>query len=172
MISEEKDNLFDFYSEADSIILEAIATDSAWMKINIDGVKSEYVYFTPNYSQRWSAANYFILTLGNAGAVKFIRNGEALAPLGPVGTVVRNVKITETEVINSSRPWTPTKPKKEIKKEEKEIPKIEPIQIKEDEQKLLKKLKEFRKPEPLLKPEKKISPIIPNEKKEENKPPN
>ncbi len=173
IVKDEEENLFSFYSKSDSLILEAIASDSAWMKIIIDGKKSEQVYFYPNLSKRWSAANDFILSLGNAGAIKLIRNGVELPPLGPVGTVVRNVKITETEVINSSKPWSPSKSKQKVNKEEKQVPKLEPIQIKEDEKKLLKKLKEFKKPEPLIKPNNnKIQPFTPNEKKEEKTPPN
>ncbi len=105
VIQANKNSLFEFIEEPDSVILQAKANDSAWLKISIDGKRAEQTYLYPKSEKRWSAATYFVLTLGNAGAVEFRRNGQSLQPLGALGTVVRNVKITADTVINSSNPW-------------------------------------------------------------------
>jgi transcriptional regulator with XRE-family HTH domain len=105
VIKPDNKGLFSFYEGPDSLILEAFANDSAWIKINIDGQISDQAYMLPNESKRWSASEFFIITLGNAGVVEFMRNGEKLPALGAIGTVVRNIKITAKEVINSSNPW-------------------------------------------------------------------
>jgi transcriptional regulator with XRE-family HTH domain len=112
VIKSEDKGLLSFFEEPDSLILEAVALDTAWMKIEIDGSKIEVLHMAPNVSKRWSAAEFYIVTLGNAGAVKFTRNGTELPPLGPNGSVVRNVKITKTEVVNSSQPWGDSSKKK------------------------------------------------------------
>ncbi len=116
--------LKDFYAKPDSILLEAIASDTAWMSITIDGKINEQIYMYPDMKRSWSAYEYFILSIGNEGAVKFIRNGETLKPFGKKGSVVRNVKITETDVESSSNPWHGTTRKKPETKKDRPRPPI------------------------------------------------
>ncbi len=104
-IRPKEKNVFSFLEEPDSVILRAEANDSAWVKITIDDKISEQIFLTPEMEKRWAAKDHFILTLGNAGAVKLTRNGEPLKSLGPRGSVVRNVKITSNDIVNSSDPW-------------------------------------------------------------------
>jgi cytoskeletal protein RodZ len=117
VIKSEEKGLLSFFEEPDSLILEAVALDTAWMKIEIDGNNVEVLHMAPNVKKRWSASEFYVVTLGNAGAVQFIRNGTELPVLGPAGSVVRNVKITKTEVVNSSRPWDSTRKRPRRRKE-------------------------------------------------------
>lgn len=179
-INEKKDGLFSFYEEPDSIKLEAKATDSAWLKINIDGKISEQHYLGPGIEKQWSASEYFLITLGNAGAVEFKRNGEVLQKLGPPGSVVRNIKITLNEVVNSSKPWTSDTvvinnlPKKRFFKKPKPEPIkiISPTTIEKTDKDILERLKEIKPTAPSLKRKTEtIKPIQNIPPQEEAKPP-
>lgn len=94
VISQEDDNLLQYFEKQDSIILEVVSIDTSWVKINIDGKKSSEIVFTPSMKARWSAKNYFVITQGNVGALQFKRNGRILEPFGSRGSIVKNVKIT------------------------------------------------------------------------------
>ena len=77
----------------------------------MDGQRSEQLILTPDNPRRWSAQKIFTLTVGNAGAIVFKRNGEQLPPLGKKGSVVRMVKITGDYVTTSANPWQTPLPK-------------------------------------------------------------
>jgi cytoskeletal protein RodZ len=112
---EKEKSLLDYFagteSVADSIILEATVSDSAWLSIVMDGKKSDQLILAPGTQYRWSAQKQFTLTVGNAGAVNFVRNGEKLEPLGKKGSVVRKATITADDVTTSATPWKAPKPK-------------------------------------------------------------
>ncbi|MES2764417.1 MAG: RodZ domain-containing protein [Bacteroidota bacterium] len=112
---KKEETLLDYFagteSVADSLILEAATSDSAWISIVMDGQRSEQLILTPGNPRRWSAQKLFTLTVGNAGAVVFKRNGEQLPPLGKKGSVVRMVRITEDDVTTSANPWKTPAPK-------------------------------------------------------------
>lgn len=120
----EKDDLKSFFATSDSLVLEAEALDTAWLRIDIDGKFSDPSVLYPGNSRRWSAMNYFTISLGNAGSVVFKRDGQKLPFLGPKGTVVRNVKITRTSVETSAMP-KPTGQRK-VEEKRKSPPAIEP----------------------------------------------
>lgn len=88
----------------DSITLKAIAMDTAWVKIDMDGQKIDEVLFVPKQTKIWKAKEYFIIHQGNYGSVEYIRNGKTLEPFGSPGTTVKNVKITRDKV-QTSTPW-------------------------------------------------------------------
>ena len=121
-VESKSKGLLSFFEKPDSIILEARAIDTSWLRIDIDGTKPETIHMAPNVTKRWSAENFFLLTVGNVGSIEFRRNGSLLKPFGTMGSVVRNVKITKDEVISSSMPWSETDTfkirKKIVKKEE------------------------------------------------------
>ena len=100
MIKSNDNDLITFFEENDSLILEARAIDTAWMKIDFDGRNPEIISLAPKQYKRWATLEFFTVTLGNAGAVEFIRNGRPIDKLGPLGKVVRNIKITPADVIN------------------------------------------------------------------------
>jgi len=95
----------------DSIILTAESRDSAWLNITSDDKRTQQVVIVPGGEYKWSAMQRFVLSVSNAGAVTFSRNGEQLKPFGKNGEAVRSVVITRKDVKTSSsvvRP--PTKP--------------------------------------------------------------
>jgi len=116
--------LLSFFEKPDSIYLEARAIDTSWLRIDIDGKKPEIIHMAPNVTKRWSAEKFFLLTVGNVGSIEFRRDGNVMKPFGTKGSVVRNVKITKTDVISSSLPWSDADTtrfrKKPVKKEQPE----------------------------------------------------
>mgnify|MGYP000982336739 CR=1 FL=1 len=104
LISSNK-NLTEYYESPDSILLEAKAIDTAWLRIVIDGEKSYQITMYPGNESSWSASKHFLLSIGKEGAIQFYRNGELLKPFGTKGAVIRNVKITIDNVASSSTPW-------------------------------------------------------------------
>lgn len=127
-----KDDLSKFFAEKDSIILEAFGKDTAWLRIEIDGVRAEHVTMYPETEKQWSASEYFILSIGNEGAVVFKRDGQTLPSFGRRGTIIRNVKITRDQIDIASAPWADTIATKKTKKKEKaqeEIRFLEPSNV-------------------------------------------
>ncbi len=98
-------------AETDSIILTAHARDTAWLNITSDEKRTQQITVLPGAEYRWSAMQKFVLSISNAGAVTFARNGQELKPFGKNGEVVRSVTITRNEVKSSSSVVrSPTKP--------------------------------------------------------------
>lgn len=104
IIQTAEKTLFSLFESTDSLTLEASATDTAWLKIDIDGKQQQEILMLPGMSHKWGANNYFIITQGNVGAVKYMRNGIPLESFGSKGSVVKNIKITKTEITGLS-PW-------------------------------------------------------------------
>lgn len=92
---------------ADSLILTAIVTDTAWLTITADGSRTFQVTLIPGVNYRWSANDKFVLSISNAGGVRFARNGQALPLFGNQGEAVRSVKITRSEIISSAQTRQP-----------------------------------------------------------------
>lgn len=88
----------------DSISLKAVAIDTAWVRVDMDGERLDEVLFVPKQSKVWKAKEYFIIHQGNYGAIEYSRNGKVLEPFGSPGSTVRNVKITKNKV-ETSTPW-------------------------------------------------------------------
>lgn len=101
---ENDDGLFEYFATSDSLTLMAKSRDTAWLKIEVDGLSSEEILMLPGMERTWTATEFFTVHSGNVGAIKFFRNGEQLELFGKRGSVVKNIKITRQEVLNSS-PW-------------------------------------------------------------------
>lgn len=97
---DDDDGLF----AADSISLKAIAIDTAWVRIDMDGQRLDEVLFVPKQTKTWKAKEYFIIYQGNYGALEYRRDGKILEPFGSPGSTIRNVKITREKVITPT-PW-------------------------------------------------------------------
>lgn len=93
-------------SSQDSILLEAVGKDTAWIRIIIDGQKMDQFTIYPEMEKKWFAKEYFLLSIGNEGAVIFKRNGMQLQQFGTKGTIIRNIKITRDKVDIPSAPWS------------------------------------------------------------------
>ncbi len=68
-LKDQTKNLISFFDKPDSLTLEAIATDTAWIRIDMDGKRIEETTLTPGQSRRWAAKEFFSLSCGNVGAV-------------------------------------------------------------------------------------------------------
>ncbi|CUS95998.1 helix-turn-helix domain-containing protein [Candidatus Chrysopegis kryptomonas] len=79
--------------EPDSLELKIIASDSVWFNVLVDSAQAKEFLMPPNTSLTLKARNNFNFTIGNAGGVKFILNGNELEPIGRKGLVVRNYVI-------------------------------------------------------------------------------
>ncbi len=86
----------------DSMVLTALASDTSWLTITMDAMRTQQIVMLPGQEQRWSAMREFKVALGNAGALTFSRNGITLPPLGKKGEAVRSVVITRNDVISSA----------------------------------------------------------------------
>ncbi|RPI68967.1 MAG: helix-turn-helix domain-containing protein [Ignavibacteriae bacterium] len=96
-------------SMADSMLLTAEVVDSAWLTITMDGARTRQLVLVPGEEYEWRASKTFVLSLNNAGGVRFFRDGEALPLFGQKGQAVRRVTITRTEVVSSIK-GTPGQP--------------------------------------------------------------
>ncbi len=118
-------SVFENEPSKDSIILEVTAKNNTWFTINADGKKSEEVLLASGQSGRWTAVEYFILSISNNGGAIFKRNGKPLDNIGKEGTIIREMKITATEMLNSAMPYSDSDGNTEQKKTV-EKPKTEP----------------------------------------------
>ena len=110
----------------DSIILEVTAKNNTWFTINADGKKSEEVLLASGQSGRWTAVEYFILSISNNGGAIFKRNGQTLDNIGKEGTIIREMKITANEMLTSAMPYSDSDGNADQKKAV-EKPKTEPV---------------------------------------------
>lgn len=94
-------------ASTDSIILTAVAQDTAWVSITMDGTRSQQVIVVPDAEYRWSAMDKFVVSIQNAGAVQFFRNGAPLPVFGKAGEAVREVRITRKDVTASNTAYKP-----------------------------------------------------------------
>lgn len=95
----------------DSLILTAVAQDTAWVSITMDGTRSQQVVVVPDMEYRWSAMEKFVVSIQNAGAVHFFRNDAPLPVFGKVGEAVREVRITRRDVTASNSAYKPPQQK-------------------------------------------------------------
>jgi hypothetical protein len=93
--------------EGDSIILTAVASDTAWVSITMDGTRSQQVVLLPEGEYRWSAMKDFVMSLGNAGAVQFFRNERPLPFFGKKGEAVRQITIKRKDITASNMAYRP-----------------------------------------------------------------
>ena len=62
-----------------------------WVVVQIDGGGPHEALLQPGERITWRGQDQFILTLGNAGGVLVVLNGETKGPFGPSGTVTRGI---------------------------------------------------------------------------------
>ena len=123
-------SIFEDEPRKDSIILEVTAKNNTWFTINADGKKSEEVLLASGQSGRWTAVEYFILSISNNGGAVFKRNGQTLDNIGKEGTIIREMKITATEMRTSAMPYVDNQENSEQTKKTAEKPKAEPVKEK------------------------------------------
>ena len=89
--------------EEDSLILTAMASDTAELTMTMDGTRYQKFIVMPETEYRWSAMKKFTVSnIFNAGAIEFFRDGKPLPRYGKIGEVLRELVITRTEVVASN----------------------------------------------------------------------
>ena len=73
--------------------LRVVVHETAWIMLEIDNRPKESFLLHPGESRTFTAAESFLLTLGNAGGVSVFLDGSELPPLGRSGDVARNVRL-------------------------------------------------------------------------------
>jgi len=81
-------------SRIDSLTLQAQTLDSVWVQVIVDGGTPREYLFRPNARASWKAAEKFVLTIGNAGAVQLTLNKKDLGTLGKKGAVIQKLELT------------------------------------------------------------------------------
>ncbi|HMD14131.1 MAG TPA: helix-turn-helix domain-containing protein, partial [Bacteroidota bacterium] len=79
---------------ADSLSLEGVASESVWVHIVIDGMKTSELTFPPTKRMKWKAKKNFIVSMGNAEGMIFTLNGKRLGALGTSKKPLRNYIIS------------------------------------------------------------------------------
>ncbi len=78
----------------DTLIVEAITTDSVWVSLLFDNNRRLQELLPPHKKRVWRAKRWIRLSVGNAGGLLLIVNSDTLGHLGKPGVVLKNVKIT------------------------------------------------------------------------------
>jgi cytoskeleton protein RodZ len=85
--------------------LEMQANEQSWVQAQVDGAEMREALLQPGERLLWTAVDAIEVTLGNAGGMTLVVNGEPVAPLGEVGQVI-HLRVTKDRVekIKRSRP--------------------------------------------------------------------
>jgi len=76
----------------DTLFLEAVASESVWVRVTVDGTPAPEKMI-PRFSHlRWKAKQSFVLSIGNAAAVSFTLNGRKLGTLSPIKRQINNIR--------------------------------------------------------------------------------
>jgi transcriptional regulator with XRE-family HTH domain len=84
----------------DKLYLEVIALESTWVLIRTDASPQKKATLKKGESLIWSAGERFQLSYGDVGAIKLQLNGQELTVNEPKNTVVRDLAITASGVVN------------------------------------------------------------------------
>ena len=69
------------------------AKAKTWIHVTINNQPMKRLFLLPGQALEWSAEQGFVLSLGNAGAVKLIFDGHELPPLGKAGQTIHSVRL-------------------------------------------------------------------------------
>ncbi len=82
------------FAKEDSLVLEAFTSAPVWFSVKMDTLRTERGSLSSNEHRVWKARDYFVITLGDAGAVTFFLNGKEIGTLGDEGAVVKNLTLS------------------------------------------------------------------------------
>ena len=71
------------------------ALESTWVRVQVDRSRAVEELLPEGAVREWSAAQDFVLTVGNAGGVELTLNGQRLPPLGSRGAVIRELVLPQ-----------------------------------------------------------------------------
>ena len=77
----------------EQLVLDLEAVELTWVVVQIDGGSPQEALLRPGERARWKGQDQFVLTLGNAGGVRAMLNGQPQKPFGPSGKVAHDVVI-------------------------------------------------------------------------------
>jgi hypothetical protein len=100
VLDTKKSELFNYFEKIDSIVLKAKCVDTAWVKIEIDGKKTDEFLMFPGMENRWSAWEKIVLNTSNVGGIVFSKNDTTLPKFGASGSLVKNIIITHEGIAN------------------------------------------------------------------------
>ena len=83
-------------AKGDSLVLQAVTTESVWVHIELDGSAASEYTLPPNYQIAWRAAKQFSLSLGNPGGISFVLNGKKLGTLAEGKKPLKNFILSRT----------------------------------------------------------------------------
>jgi len=86
------------FAREDSLVLEAFTNAPVWFSVKMDTLRTERGSLSSNEHRIWKARDYFVITLGDAGAVTFFLNGKEIGALGEEGAVVKNVTLSRQQL--------------------------------------------------------------------------
>ncbi|HET6516204.1 MAG TPA: RodZ domain-containing protein [Thermodesulfovibrionales bacterium] len=70
-------------------VLSVTATETTWLRVEVDDGKSEEALLKPGDSREWTSQKGFTMKVGNAGGIRASLNNKDLGPLGGKGEVLR-----------------------------------------------------------------------------------
>jgi cytoskeletal protein RodZ len=76
-----------------ALTLDVESVEPSWVRVVIDGTRTEDVLLQAKQKMAWQARHRFSLTLGNAGGVRVYLNGQDVGALGARGRVVRDIRL-------------------------------------------------------------------------------
>lgn len=79
-------------------VLMIEATEPSWIHVTIDGAETKEALLQPSEKVRWEAKEKFVLTVGNAGGVRVLLDGQDLGSLGPSGRVIKKEIVAKRQV--------------------------------------------------------------------------
>ncbi len=97
--------------QTEKLYLEVVAVEDTWLLVRIDSSPQKKAVLKKGESLIWSADERFLLSYGRVGAVKLLLNGEELVVRGTKETLVRDLSITRTGIVNQPAPPISAKPK-------------------------------------------------------------
>lgn len=86
------------FAREDSLVLEAFTSAPVWFSVKMDTLRTERGSLSSNEHRIWKARDYFVITLGDAGAVTFFLNGKEIGTLGEEGAVVKNFTLSRQQL--------------------------------------------------------------------------
>ncbi len=79
----------------DSLSLEGVASESVWVRMVTDGVRTTEYTFPPSFRMRWKAKKNFLVSLGDGARINFTLNGKALGLPGKAKRPLKDYAISQ-----------------------------------------------------------------------------
>jgi transcriptional regulator with XRE-family HTH domain len=96
----------------DSLTLEAVATDTVWLRLLIDSTSTREYTLPPRHRMKWKAVKSFLVSFNNANGIFFTLNGVHLGTLGTGSGPMKNVLLNRDVLVRMKKP-APKKPPNE-----------------------------------------------------------